>query len=128
MAQTTSSKGHAPVGNKFLTARLDDVSTASSVFIPIPEDGDVIDIMYVPEAAPSAGAASITCSLHRGGATAQPIGGLTASIGSAAVVGQGLRFEADDGIDVLEFDSIQIETDGGSTGTAPLSLVLQIGL
>ena len=96
----------------FITAEIEDVSTASSTFVAIPDGGKVIKIL-------SANQATIT------GTAA-----LTFEIGGTAMTNSAISIVATDSAgavdsseptannDVLEGGSIEIITDGGSTNTS----------
>lgn len=107
-----------------LTGRIDDISTAGQIYIPIPVgfDGDIIEI---------------TSAL--GGAITGADATLTAKIGGTAVTGGAITVtqsgSAAGDVDVVNptaartvrpGQAIEIETDGGSTGAvdAGISVVI----
>ena len=96
----------------FLTAEIEDISTASSTFVAVPDGGKIIKIITALQGAISGGNAALSFEI---GGTAVTGGGITvAHSGSAAgtvdsAVPTALNRVEEDG-------TIEILTDGGSTG------------
>ena len=96
----------------FITAEIEDVSTASSTFVAIPDGGKIIKIITALQGAISGANAGL--SFENGG-TAVTGGGITvAHSGSAAgTVDSSVPTAANR---VEEDGTIEMITDGGSTG------------
>jgi hypothetical protein len=100
----------------FVTAEIEDISTASSTFVPVPDGGRIVKIITALQGAISGGNAAISFEIGR---TAITSGGITvAHSGSAAgdvdsSVPTALNTVQEDG-------TIEMITDGGSTGTKKL--------
>ena len=96
----------------FLTAEIEDISTASSTFVAVPDGGKIIKIITALQGAISGANAGLSFEI---GGTAVTGGGITvAHSGSAAgdvdsAVPTALNRVEEDG-------TIEILTDGGSTG------------
>ena len=106
----------------FVTAEIEDVSTASSTFVAIPDGGKVIKIITALQGAISGGDAAISFEI---GGTAITGGGITvANSGSAA--GDVDTAEPTAANRVEEDGTIEMITDGGSTGTAKLLVTFVI--
>ncbi len=90
----------------FLHAAIADVSTASSTFVPVPDGGKIIKIITALQGAISGGAITVTQS----GSAAGDID--TAEPTAANVVAEG--------------GSIEMITDGGSTGAKKLGVTFVI--
>ena len=106
----------------FLTSTIADISTASSTFVPVPDGGKVIKIITALQGA--IGTANGGISFEIGG-TAITGGGITVTqSGSAA--GDVDTAEPTAANDVLEGGSIEMITDGGSTGTKKLGVTFVI--
>lgn len=106
----------------FITAEIEDVSTASSTFVPIPDGGNVVKITSALQGAISGGDAAVSFEI---GGTAITSGGITvANSGSAAGdVDTSVPTAANS---VEEDGTIEMITDGGSTGTAKLLVTFEI--
>ena len=106
----------------FVTAEIEDVSTASSTFVPVPDGGRVIKIISALQGAISCGNAAVSFEI---GGTAITGGGITvAHSGSAAGdVDTSVPTAANS---VEEDGTIEMITDGGSTGTAKLLVTFVI--
>jgi hypothetical protein len=107
-----------------LTGYLADVSTASQVYIPIPDDaaGEVFEIRTALNNAITSDDAVITPKI---GGTAMTNGAITITqSGSAA--GDVDVSRPTGARTVAAGDSIEIETDGGSSTTAILSFSISI--
>ena len=95
----------------FLTAEIEDVSTASSTFVAVPDGGKIIKIITALQGAISGGNAAITFEI---GGTAVTGGGITvAHSGSAA--GDVDTAEPTAANRVEEGEAIEMITDGGSS-------------
>jgi hypothetical protein len=95
----------------FLTAEIEDVSTASSTFVAVPDGGKIIKIITALQGAISGGNAAITFEI---GGTAVTGGGITvAHSGSAA--GDVDTAEPTAANRVEEDGTIEMITNGGST-------------
>ena len=106
----------------FLTAEIEDISTASSTFVAVPDGGRIIKIMSVLQGAISGGNAAITFEI---GGTAVTNAGFTVAHSGSAVgtmdgsVPTALNEVAEDG-------SIEKITDGNSTGAKALDVTFVI--
>jgi len=112
------------LNNVFLNAQIPDVSTADQVYIPITDEtaGEVVEIRTAIDAAISGADADITPKI---GGTAMTNGLITiAQSGSAAGDTDVSRPTA--ARTVAAGDTIEIETDGASTGTAKLAVTIVI--
>ena len=106
----------------FLHAEIADISTASSTFVPVPDSGKIIKIITSLQGAISGGNAGISFEI---GGTAVTGGGITvAHSGSAA--GDIDTAEPTAANDVQEGGSIEMITDGGSTGAKKLGVTFVI--
>ena len=95
----------------FLTAEIEDISTASSTFVAVPDGGRVIKIISALQGAISGGNAALSFEI---GGTAITNGGITvAHSGSAAGTVDSSEPTA---ANSEEDGTIEIITDGGSTG------------
>lgn len=107
-----------------LTGAIVDVSTADQIYIPVPSGfaGDVVEIRAAIDAALSTADATLTPKI---GGTAMTNGAVTvAQSGSAA--GSTFVSYPTGARTVAPGDAIEIETDGGSTGTAKCNITLVI--
>ena len=106
----------------FITAKIADISTASSTFVPIPDGGKVIKIITALQAAIATADAAITFEI---GGTAITNGAITVAYdGSAAGdVDTAVPTAAND---VLEDGTIEMITDGASTNTSILYVTFVI--
>ena len=106
----------------FLHAEIADISTASSTFVPVPDSGKIIKIITALQGAISGGDAAISFEI---GGTAVTGGGITvANSGSAA--GDVDTAEPTAANQVEEGGSIEMITDGGSTGAKKLNVTFVI--
>ena len=106
----------------FITAEIEDISTASSTFIAVPDGGKIIKIITALQGAISGGNAAITFEI---GGTAVTGGGITvAHSGSAA--GDVDTAEPTAANQVEEDGTIEMITDGGSTGAKKLNVTFVI--
>lgn len=98
----------------FITAEIEDVSTASSTFVTVPDGGKIIKIFSALQGAISGGDAALSFEI---GGTAVTGGGITiANSGSAA--GDVDSSEPTAANSINEGEAIEMITDGSSTGTA----------
>ena len=106
----------------FISGRVADISTAGSTFVAVPDGGRIIKIMTVLQGAISGGNAAITFEI---GGTAVTGGAITvANSGSAA--GDIDTAEPTAANQVEEGGSIEMITDGGSTGAKKLGVTFVI--
>ena len=106
----------------FITAEIEDISTASSTFVAIPDGGKVVKILTALQGAISGANAAITFEV---GGTAMTNSAITvANSGSAA--GDVDTSEPSAANRVEEGGTIEMITDGGSTGTAKLLVTFVI--
>ena len=106
----------------FITAEIEDVSTASSTFVAIPDGGKVVKILTALQGAISGADAAITFEI---GGTAMTNSAITvANSGSAA--GDVDTSAPTAANRVEEGGSIEMITDCGSTGTAKLVVTFVI--
>jgi hypothetical protein len=106
----------------FLTANLADVSTASSVYISVPDRGKIIKIISTLSGAITGADSAVTTSIN---GTAVTGGGFTVAYTSSAA-GDVDTAEPTAANTVEEGDYIKITTDGASTGTQSLALTVII--
>ena len=106
----------------FLTAEIEDVSTASSTFVAVPDGGKIIKIITALQGAISGGDAAITFEI---GGTAVTGGAITvANSGSAAGDVDTATPTAANRVE--EDGTIEMITDGGSTGAKKLLVTFVI--
>ena len=106
----------------FIYGEIADVSTASSTYVAVPDGGKVIKIITALQGAISGGNAAITFEI---GGTAITGGAITvAHSGSAA--GDVDSSEPTAANEVSEGDTIEVLTDGGSTGAKKLVVTFVI--
>ena len=106
----------------FITAEIEDISTASSTFVAIPDGGKVVKILTALQGAISGADAAITFEV---GGTAMTNSAITvANSGSAA--GDVDTSEPSAANNVDEGGTNEMITDGGSTGTAKLLVTFVI--
>ena len=106
----------------FITSTIADVSTASSTFVAVPDNGKIIKIFTALQGAISGDDAAITFEV---GGTAMTNSAITVAYdGSAA--GDVDSSEPSAANRVEEGGTIEMITDGGSTGTAKLLVTFVI--
>ena len=106
----------------FIYGEIADVSTASSTFVAVPDGGKIIKIITALQGAISGANAGISFEI---GGTAVTGGGITvAHSGSAA--GTIASAEPTAANQVEEGGSIEMITDGGSTGANKLNVTFVI--
>ena len=106
----------------FITAEIEDISTASSTFVAIPDGGKIVKIITALQGAISGANAAITFEI---GGTAVTGGAITvAHSGSAA--GDVDTAEPTAANRVEQDGTIEMITDGASTGTKKLLVTFVI--
>jgi len=106
----------------FITAEIEDISTASSTFVAVPDGGKIIKIITALQGAISGANAAITFEI---GGTAVTGGAITvAHSGSAA--GTVDSAEPTAANNVVEGDFIALATDGASTNTHSLHFTIVV--
>ena len=106
----------------FLTAEIEDISTASSTFVAVPDGGKIVKIITALQGAISGANAAITFEI---GGTAVTGGAITvAHSGSAA--GDVDTAEPTAANRVEQDGTIEMITDGASTGTKKLLVTFVI--
>ena len=109
----------------FLTVKMTDISTASSVYVAVPDAGKIIKILAVQEAAIATADAVLTFFTKEGGATVMTGSGITIPYAGDAT--GDVRTASPSAVNtVIEGDYIKVTTDGGSTGTCPLTVTFVI--
>ena len=106
----------------FLTAEIEDISTASSTFVSIPDGGIIIKIITALQGAISGANAAVSFEI---GGTAVTGGGITVAY-SGSAAGDVDTAEPTAANRVEENGTIEMITDGGSTGTAKLLVTFVI--
>ena len=106
----------------FITAEIEDISSASSTFVAIPDGGKVIKIITALQGAISGANAAITFEI---GGTAMTNSAITVAYTSSAA-GDVDSSEPTAANRVEEGGTIEMITDGGSTGTAKLLVTFVI--
>jgi hypothetical protein len=106
----------------FITAEIEDISTASSTFVAIPDGGKVVKIITALQGAISGADAAITFEV---GGTAMTNSAITVGYDSSAA-GDVDSSEPSAANNVDEGGTIEMITDGGSTGTAKLLVTFVI--
>jgi hypothetical protein len=102
----------------FLTAKIEDVSTAGQVYVPVPDDGRVIKVISALNGAIGTGDATLTVK------TAEGTAGTITITQSGSAAGDVDTLEPTSNHHVQEGGTIEIETDGASTNTISVDLVL----
>tara|TARA_R110000824_G_scaffold165017_1_gene341524 strand:- start:7 stop:363 length:357 start_codon:yes stop_codon:yes gene_type:complete len=109
----------------FLTVKLANVSSASSAYVAVPDNGEVIKILTVQEGAITSVNAAITFFTKQGGSTAMTGSAITIPYAGDAV--GDVRYSHPSAVNtVLEGDFLKVTTDGLSTGTCPLTVTFVI--
>lgn len=104
----------------FLTGYLADVSTAGQIYVPIPDTGRLVAAYAARNGTISGGDAVLTLK------TAQGTAGTITLAHAADAAGDvdSNTFTANN--QVVEGETIEIETNGGSTGTVPVVVTLVV--
>jgi len=106
----------------FVTAEIEDISTASSTFVAIPDGGRIIKIITALQGAISGGNAAISFEI---GGTAVTGGGITvAHSGSAAGTVDSAEPTAANRVE--EGGTIEMITDGASSGAKKLCVTFVV--
>lgn len=106
----------------FLYGEIADISTAGQIYIPVPDAGNIIKAFSVIDGAITGADAVLTLKI---GGTAVTGGTMTvANSGSAA--GDVDTCEPTAARSVVEGDSIEVETDGGSTNTVKAGICIVV--
>ena len=106
----------------FISGRVADISTAGSTFVAVPDGGRTIKIMTVLQGAISGGNAAITFEIGGTAVTGADI--TVAHSGSAVGTMDSSTPTAANRVE--EDGTIEMITDGGSTGTAKLLVTFVI--
>ena len=106
----------------FITAKIANISTASSTFVPIPDGGRVIKIFTALQAVIATANGGISFEI---GGTAITGGGITVAY-SGSAVGDVDTAEPTAANDVSEDGTIEMITDGASSGTKKLNVTFVI--
>ena len=106
----------------FITAKIANISTASSTFVPIPDGGKVIKIFSALQAVIATANGAITFEI---GGTAITGGAITVAY-SGSAVGDVDTAEPTAANEVAEGGTIEIITDGASTNAAVLYVTFVI--
>lgn len=104
----------------FLTADITDVSTADQIYVAVPDGGKIIKVMSALNDAISGADAGLTVK------TAQGTAGTITIAQSGSASGDVDILEPTANNEVVEGETIEIETDGASTGTARVAVTLVI--
>lgn len=123
---TWTTLNYSDIGQKdiYFSVVLEDVSTASTVYIPCPVAGTITEIMSVIDGAISTADANITSRIN---GVAITNGGLT--IANASSAAGDIDTATPTALNtVADGDYISIETDGASTGTVKATFVITIRL
>ena len=104
----------------FLTARLADVSAASSVNIAVPDDGKIIEIISVLGGTITTANSAVTTSIN---GTTVTGGGFTVTA-SGSANGDIDTAEPTAANNVKEGDYITITSDGGSSTSQPIDVTV----
>lgn len=114
--------GTRPLADKYLTAYLADVSTASSAFVAVPAQGELIGIMSALYTAITSADAAITVEINGTAVTGAALT-ITQSGSAAGDVDSDFDFSP---VAVKEGDVIEFISDGGSSTTAPMNFTAVI--
>ena len=106
----------------FLHAAIADVSTASSTFVPVPDGGKIIKIITALQGAITSVNGGISFEI---GGTAVTGGGITVAY-SGSAAGDVDTAEPTAANDVSEDGTIEMITDGASSGTKKLNVTFVI--
>ena len=106
----------------FITAKIANISTASSTFVAIPDGGKIIKIFTALQAVIATANGAITFEI---GGTAVTGGGITVAY-SGSAAGDVDTAEPTAANDVSEDGTIEMITDGASSGTKKLNVTFVI--
>lgn len=106
----------------FLTAEIDDVSTAGQIYIPVPDDGKIIKIMSALGGA--IGTADVDLTAKIGGTAVT--GGVITITQSGSAAGDVDSCAPTAANQVVEGQAIEIETDGASTNAVAVGITVVI--
>lgn len=106
----------------WISAVIPDVSTAGSIYFPIPESCTVVGATYVLGGAISVGNATVTVYDDAG----NPMGTGTTVTQSGSAAGDTFTFAATANNEITGPTFVRVTTDGGSTTAQPLFVTLQI--
>lgn len=112
----------SPLRDYFLTVEIEDISTASQSYIPVPAGGKVIKIFSAINGAIATADADLTAKI---GGTAIT-GGLIVVAFTSSAAGDVDSVTPSALNDVKEGDALEIETDGASTNTVKAFVTFQI--
>ncbi len=104
----------------FITTKLADISTAGQTYVAVPDGGRLIKVFAALGAAITTADATMTVK------TAQGTAGTISVPFSGSAAGNVYTLEPSANNAVNEGETIEIETDGGSTGTAEVEITLVI--
>lgn len=102
----------------FITAKIEDISTAGQVYVPVPDGGKVIKVITALNGAIATADADLTVKGAEG-----TMGTITVATASSAA-GDVDTLEPTSNNAVLEGGTIEIETDGASTNTVSVDIVI----
>ena len=106
----------------FITAKIADISTASSTFVAVPDGGKIIKIITALQGALTSANAGISFEI---GGTAVTGGGITVAY-SGSAAGDVDTAEPTGANEVSEGGTIEMITDGASSGTKKLNVTFVI--
>lgn len=108
--------GKRPLADKYLTAYMADVSAASSSFVAVPAQGELIGIMSALYTAITGADAAVTVEINGTAVTGASLT-ITQSGSAAGDVDSDFDFTP---VAVKEGDVIEFVSDGASSTTAPM--------
>jgi len=106
----------------FINFKIEDVSTAGQVYVPVPDDGKIIKVLTALNGAIGTADAGLTLKIGGTAVTGGTIT-ITQSGSAAGDVDSCVPTAANS---VVEGDAIEIETDGASTNTISVDGVIII--
>jgi hypothetical protein len=102
----------------FIYGKIEDVSTAGQIYIPVPDDGQIIKVITALNGAIATADATLTVK------TAEGTAGTITIANSGSAAGDVDSLEPTSNNNVLEDGTIEIETDGASTNTISVDIVV----
>lgn len=105
----------------FLQATIADLSTAGSVYVPVPDGGRITDVYLTTANAITVASAKVSIEPNGGSSVLD----LTVTV-AASGTGKVISGTASGSTYVEKGDMIQIETDGGSTTASAAQVVVVI--